>query len=108
MIRSFEVRWAGIAESDLLEILSHIAENSLETALEILENIKSRAAKLEATPHRGRIVPELQSQGITLYRELIISPWRLMYKIEGNVVFVVSVIDGRRNVEDVLLSRLVK
>ncbi|MFH2053419.1 MAG: type II toxin-antitoxin system RelE/ParE family toxin [bacterium] len=100
MTGSFEVRWAGVAESDLLGIIAHIAEDSLDTALEIL--------KLATAPQRGRIVPELQSQGITLYRELIINPWRLMYKIEGNVVYVVSVIDGRRNVEDVLLSRLIK
>ena len=108
MTGSFEVRWAGVAESDLLGIIAHIAEDSVDNALEILEKIKSRASKLETAPQRGRIVPELQSQGITLYRELIINPWRLMYKIEGNVVYVVSVIDGRRNVEDVLLSRLIK
>lgn len=108
MRRSFEVRWAGIAESDLMGIISHIAADSLDSALDVLEKIKTRASKLESAPQRGRVVPELQRQGITLYRELIINPWRLMYKIEGNVVFVVSVIDGRRNVEDVLLSRLVK
>jgi hypothetical protein len=31
-------------------------------------------------PERGRIVPELQAQGISQYGELIIPPWRLVYR----------------------------
>jgi toxin ParE1/3/4 len=39
------------------------------------------------------------------YHEIIISLWRLMYKIENNFVCVMAVIDGRRNIEDILLQR---
>ena len=46
------------------------------------------------------------SQGISLYREIVIIPWRVIYKIERDRVYIVSVIDSRRNVEDVLLARL--
>ena len=55
---------------------------------------------------QGRVVPELLSQGISLYREIVITPWRVIYKIERDRVYIVSVIDSRRNVEDVLLARL--
>ena len=57
---------------------------------------------------RGRIVPELQGQGILIYRELIAVPWRIIYRISDGTVFVLSVIDARQNIEDVLLSRLLK
>jgi len=53
------------------------------------------------------MVPELQNQGITLYRELIIGPWRVMYRVSEDSVYVLSVLDSRQNVEDILLQRLI-
>ena len=38
------------------------------------------------------------------WRELIVSPWRIIYRVEGRVVFVDSVLDGRRDVEDALMQ----
>jgi toxin ParE1/3/4 len=55
---------------------------------------------------RGRIIPELQAQGVLQYRELIVSPWRIIYRIAGQKVFVLSVLDARQNIEDILLKRL--
>jgi hypothetical protein len=44
---------------------------------------------------------------LIIYRELIELPWRIIYKIEEDKVFVLAVIDGRRNMEDILLDRFV-
>ena len=49
---------------------------------------------------------ELQDQGILQYRELVISPWRVLYRISEKNVFVLSVLDSRRNIQDILLKRL--
>jgi len=38
----------------------------------------------------------------------VIRPWRVIYRIEAERVYVVAVIDGRRNVEDILLARLLR
>jgi len=108
MKKSFEVLWAAVAEKDLLGIVDFIAEDNPGIALEILNKIKSGTAKLDHSPKRGRIVPELLKQGLSLYREIVIKPWRVIYRIEQDKVYVVSVIDGRRNVEDILLFRLLK
>jgi tRNA(His) 5'-end guanylyltransferase len=32
------------------------------------------------------VVPELQKEGIIIYRELIVEPWRVMYKIENDTI----------------------
>ena len=106
MKKSYEVLWAAVAENDLLGILVYIAEDSPGSATKILSKIKTRTTKLEHSPMQGRIVPELLSQGISLYREVVIAPWRVIYKIESNRVFILSVLDSRRNVEDILLARL--
>ena len=52
------------------------------------------------------IIPELQEHGVLQYRELVIPPWRAMYRIAGQSVLVLAVLDSRRNIEDILLGRL--
>ncbi len=106
MQKEYEVIWAEIAQNDLVEIIEHIAEDSPGTALKILNKIKNRVSGLVISPKRCRIVPELHDQGINIYREMVIDPWRILYRISGSKVFVLSVLDSRRNLEDLLLKRL--
>jgi len=103
----YKIIWTHVAEKDLKEIIEHISADSPRNALRILKNIKKKASDLYTLPERGRIVPELQDQGISQYRELVIPPWRLIYRIAERKIFVLSVIDSRRNVEDILLNRLI-
>jgi plasmid stabilization system protein ParE len=102
----YQIVWAAVAESDLKEIIEFIALDSPANAFKILNKIKQSASNLYAFPERGRVVPELQDQGILTYRELIVPPWRIVYRISAKDVYVLSVLDSRRNVEDILLKRL--
>jgi plasmid stabilization system protein ParE len=107
MSEKYKIEWAGVAENDLKGIVEYIAEDSPANALKILKKIKKRATSLYTFPERGRLVPELKDQGILLYRELIILPWRIIYRISEMKVYVLSVLDARQNVEDILLKRLI-
>ena len=107
MNQTYEIIWAGVAENDLREIIEYIATESPDNALKILKKIKQKTSSLYTLPERGRIVPELQDQGILLYRELIIPPWRIIYRISEMKVYVLSVLDARQNVEDILLKRII-
>ena len=106
MKKSYDVRWSVTSENDLLSIVEYIARETPYQAYEIFKEIKKRASSLRTFSDRGRIVPELLDQGITLYREVIIAPWRIMYRVSENKVYVLSIIDSRQNVEDILLRRL--
>ncbi len=106
MNQRYDIIWSNVAENDLKNIVQYIAEDSPPNALEILNRIKNRASSLYTFPERGRIVLELRDQGILQYRELIISPWRILYRISEKNVLVLSVLDSRRNIEDILLKRL--
>ncbi len=106
MSQTYQIIWAGIAESDLKEIISFIAIESPASASNILDKIKQTTSNLYTHPERGRIVPELQGQGILTYRELITPPWRIVYRVSDKNVYVLSILDSRRNVEDILLRRL--
>ena len=108
MVPKHQVFWATAAENDLKGIIEFISVDSPDNALKILKKIKEKASSLHPLPERGRLVPELQDQGISQYRELVIPPWRLIYRIAKHAVYVLAVIDSRRNVEDILLNRLIQ
>jgi len=106
MSKKYKVIWADIAENDLKNIIEYIADDSLFNAQKVFTKIKEKASSLHFLPDRGRLVPELKDQGILQYRELIHSPWRIIYRISENNVYMLSVLDARRNIEDILLKRL--
>jgi len=66
MTSEYKVIWTNVAENDLKNIIAYIAEDSPQNALNILNNIRQKASHQYALPERGRIVPELQDQGIVL------------------------------------------
>jgi len=107
MSRNYTVKWTATAEHDLDAIIGFIADDSIDEALKILERIRKKAVGLNLLPERGRVVPELREQGIILYRGIILAPWRIIYRISGQTVYVLAVFDARRNLEDILLERFV-
>ena len=88
--------------------MDFIARDNPAAARQVLQNLRNRADTLKIFPERGRVVPELADVGLRLYRELLVTPWRIVYRVSNSIVYVVMVIDGRRNAEDLLLERLVR
>lgn len=101
----YTVEWARVAEEDLVAIVNYIALDSVEAALTILTRLRERVENLFVMPLRGRVVPELKEHGVLTYRELIVKPWRIIYRVSDSKVYVLAVIDSRRNLEDILLER---
>lgn len=108
MSKIYKVQWTSNAKEDLLNIVAYIKEDSPTIAREIYQKIKKKANSSNFFPLRGRVVPELQKEGITMYRELISSPWRIMYKIDNDTVYIMAIFDSRQNVEELLLQKLLR
>jgi toxin ParE1/3/4 len=106
--RPYRVVWARSAVAELESVVEYIAVDSPVTAEKLLRRLRERAVRLEVSPRRGRIVPELAGLGIRTFHELVVRPYRLMYRIDNDLVTVLAVFDGRRDIEDVLLERLVR
>ncbi len=100
--------WAKVARRDLYVLVDYLAERSPRAALGVLNRIEAAAGQLVTLAARGRVVPELARLHIRDYRELVIAPYRLVYRSAGNRVFILGVFDSRRNLEDVLLDRIVR
>ena len=106
--RSFRVRWTETAVRDLEGLIDYIAKDAPINAGKILSQLRSKAESLNIAPERGRLVPELLRHGLAVWRELIVKPYRILYRIEGQTVYVLAVLDSGRDLEDVLLERLVR
>ena len=102
----YKVQIPSSVVCDIQEIVAYIAEDNAVIALEILDRLESKINSLKEYPERGRVVPELLNQNIVEYHEIIEAPWRIIYKIIDSNVFILTVIDGRRNVQDILLRKL--
>jgi toxin ParE1/3/4 len=104
--RVYRIEWAEVARRDLFGIVDYLDGRNPDAAAATLEMLQRKASTLRAAPHRGRVIPELQRLQMREYRELIIAPYRLIYRIIGRLVLVLGVFDSRRNLEDTLLERL--
>ena len=107
-MKRFNVAWAATARADLDDIVLYIADDNEANALRVAERIEVRAGTLKTLPGRGRVVPELHRLGLDAYREVIERPWRILYRMDGDQVLVVSILDGRRDLEHVLASRFLR
>jgi addiction module RelE/StbE family toxin len=107
-IKKFIVNVNKTAKNDLREIIKFISKNNTMNGLNILKRIEEKISTLDHFPERGGYIPELLKNNIKDYRQLIESPWRIIYKINDNVVNVLLIIDSRRNTEDILIERLIK
>ena len=108
MSKTYKVQWTSNAKEDLLNIIAYIKEDSPSIAKDVYQKIRSKANSSNFLPLRGRLVPELQKEGITMYRELISSPWRIMYKVDNDTVYIMAIFDSRQNVEELLLQKLIR
>lgn len=100
--------WSQDASDDLIDIVTYIKEKAGKTvAKKIFESIIGKVEKIEVLPEIGRIVPELQSVGIIDVREIIEKHWRVFYRVSGNEIQITSIIDGRRNVEELLYKKII-
>jgi toxin ParE1/3/4 len=98
-----------LAKKDIIDIYNYVSNNdSYEKAKDLLTNLEKTYLKLERLPERGHIPPELRNTGIKKYREIHYKPYRIIYEIIDNIVYVHCILDGRRNMQEILANRLLR
>jgi toxin ParE1/3/4 len=104
----FRVEWTESASTDLANIIKFIANDSPINASKVLKKIRQRANTLRRFPDRGHMVPELAELEVISYRELAVPPYRILYRIDKSRVLVLAVLDGRRDLKQILSERLLR
>lgn len=103
----YDVRVTKGAESDLAEILAFLTEREGPRVAErILEGLLDAAENLIKFPERGSHPRELLKLGIRDFRQVMFQPYRQIYRIVGNQVFLLLVVDGRRDFQSLLERRV--
>jgi toxin ParE1/3/4 len=104
--RPRSVGWTEIATRDIERLAVRLDEAAPLRAERIIDRILSRAESLATQSHRVRTPPELRPIADRTWLEVIESPWRILYRVVDDTVEIHAVLDGRRDLRDILLERL--
>lgn len=103
----FLVQLTDDAVRDLEEICDYIEQHDAPgKADHILEQIERAFDSLAKHPRRGNYPKELLDIGIREYREIFFKPYRIIYRVMGQNVYVLVIADGRRDMQTLLQRRL--
>lgn len=92
--RRRRISWTDAAWSALQDAAEYIGADSPRAASEFVERVISGASSLQTLSNRGRIVPEIADPSI---RELILSPFRLIYQVRPDEVFILMLLHEARD-----------
>jgi len=103
----FKVLLTNDAARDLDKLYDYIAlHDAPRKADHVLEQIEKAFSKLSEFPERGAYPKELLALGIREYREVFFKPYRIMYRVMDKYVYVLLIVDGRRDMQSLLQRRL--
>ena len=106
---SFLVQLTDDATRDLEEICDYIDRRDAPgRADRVLEQIEQAFSSLSEYPQRGNFPKELLDIGIREYREIFFKPYRIIYRVMGDNVYVLVIADGRRDMQALLERRLLQ
>lgn len=104
---SYEVSLTNAALHDLEEIDDYLtATDSPQTAKRILGKIEDGFLSLCDMPERGSYPKELLRLGVREFREIIVKPYRIVYRVRDKRIYIYLIADGRRDMRTLLSQRL--
>lgn len=105
----FEVFLTHDAARDLEELFDYIERHDAPgKADHVLARLEKTFDSLSENPERGARPKELLSVGIKEYREVFFKPYRIIYRVIGEEVYILVIADGRRDMQALLSSRLLQ
>ena len=103
----FAVFLTADAARDLEELYDYIAQHDVPGKAErVLNQVEKTFNSLTESPERGAYPKELLALGIREYREVFFKPYRIIYRVLNDAVYVYLIVDGRRDMQTLLQRRL--
>lgn len=105
----FQVFLTDDASRDLEELYDYIeSHDAPEKADYVLDQIEKAFSGLSENPERGAWPKELLAVGLREYREIFFKPYRIIYRVMSENVYVMVIADGRRDMQALLQRRLLQ
>ncbi|RME57836.1 type II toxin-antitoxin system RelE/ParE family toxin [Candidatus Parcubacteria bacterium] len=106
---TFQVFLTDDASQDLEELYDYIAlHDAPEKADYVLDQIEKAFSSLSENPERGTYPKELLAIGLREYREIFFKPYRIIYRVIAERVYVMVIADGRLDMQTLLQRRLIQ
>jgi len=98
-----KIKWTPQALEDIEAIANFIARDSTHYAGMFTVKVFDVVERLELFPESGRIVPELNRKEI---REVILGNYRIIYRVKGDIVEILTVYHSARLLEAENVNKL--
>ena len=104
-----KIIWSEDAGNELLEIISYIKKHSGKIIAnnihkKLMQKIKDASENAEGR----RLSPLLKEFGIIDIHQINVNPWSIYYRAENEVMIIISIIDMRRNLEEILYQKILE
>jgi len=105
----YQVHLIHDAEEDIFEIYNYIFKyDPPGRADHLFYKLKETCLSLVEFPERGHTPPELERISVFDFLEIHFKPYRIIYQIQENKVYIHCVLDGRRELQELLQQRLLR
>ena len=91
----YKVIWANKALKDFELISGYYAQVSIKTCNKIITGILKRTRQLESFPESVQTYESLQETKHT-YRRLVENNYLIIYRIEKNIIHIITIFDSRQ------------
>jgi plasmid stabilization system protein ParE len=91
-----KVIWSPAALADVDSIAEYVARDSPGRAALLATRLVEAPDLLASFPRTGRMIPEFGNQS---RREIFVGPYRIMYWIRGDAIWITGVVHGSRQVK---------
>ena len=108
-MKHYRVLLTEDAELDLTDLYRYIArQDSVQNADYVIDEFEALCSRLSELPNRGHMPAELDRIGVKNHREVNFKPYRVIYEVIRQDVFVHCILDGRRDMSSLFQRRLIR
>ncbi len=86
-----KIRFTPSARNQLLAAIAYVRRDDIRAARQLRNRIEKALRRLETHPDSGRRLPEFPDLP---YREIVVPPYRVFYRVAVRLVWVVAVWHG--------------
>jgi toxin ParE1/3/4 len=96
--KKYKVAITETAQQDFITIWEYISADNPVNARTFLDEIEAKALSLELFPQRHQMINENELLG-TDYRHLVYKKYRIIYRIDIEIVYILRIIHGAKPLE---------